>query len=162
MEDVKCMTAASTSARADFGHSGNWFNPATRGQGVVLELNPRSSTVFFAWLTYDRQSGQRWYTGHAVYAPNARTLPVTLYETSGNSFDSPDRWYQTSAVGTATLTFTSCDAARLVFSFTAGTNLGESGTIDLSRVGPTPADCITSAWGMFARIRNSASACSRH
>ena len=143
MEDVTCISGPLASDRADFGHSGNWFNRATDGQGIVLELNPKSSVVFFAWFTYNaRDAGHIWFTGQAVYAPNARTLPVTLYETSGNSFDSLDRWDQTSPVGTATLTFTSCDAARLVFSFTAGANQGESGTIDLSRVGPTPADCL--------------------
>jgi hypothetical protein len=148
MEDVTCIAGVSAPARADFGHSGNWFDPATSGQGIVLELNPKTATVFFAWFTYasggqpQGAEGQRWYTGQAAYVPGSRTLPLTLLETSGNAFDSGDSNYHTFAVGTATITFASCDAAKLVFSFTAGTNRGESGAIDLSRVGPTPADCL--------------------
>jgi hypothetical protein len=39
------------------------------------------------------------------------------------------------------LTFTSCDAATLTFSFVAGSNAGQTGSIDLARVGPAPASC---------------------
>jgi hypothetical protein len=39
------------------------------------------------------------------------------------------------------LTFTSCTAATLSFSFIAGSNAGQAGSINLARVGPVPASC---------------------
>ena len=36
---------------------------------------------------------------------------------------------------------TSCTAASLQFNFTAGSSAGKSGTISLTRVGPTPPGC---------------------
>jgi hypothetical protein len=44
-------------------------------------------------------------------------------------------------VGTASITFTSCSAATLKYTFTAGANNGLSGTQNLVRTGPTPAGC---------------------
>ena len=133
---------------ADFGYSGNWFDPAMAGQGFVFEVNPIGREAFFAWSTYaiDGQSlgasGQRWYTGEGVYVPGSRTIPVILYETTGGRFDTPEPAAHTEAVGTATATFTSCNAAMLTFAFTGGSSAGASGTINLSRVGPAPVDCV--------------------
>jgi hypothetical protein len=65
-----------------------------------------------------------------------------VYETSGGVFDTPTPITQASvAVGTATVTFTSCSSAQLTFSFTSGGNAGHAGMIALSRVGPVPAGC---------------------
>jgi hypothetical protein len=44
-------------------------------------------------------------------------------------------------VGAATVTFMSCTSAQLQFNFTGGSNMGRSGTIALSRVGPVPPGC---------------------
>jgi hypothetical protein len=119
--------------------------------------------AFFGWYTYGSMgqsqgaAGQRWYTGQANYLPGARTLPVTLYETCCGSFNEVASTY-TRSVGAATVAFHSCHAASLTFSFTGGTNAGASGTINLSRVGPTPAGCgptpllpITTAEGVWLR-----------
>ena len=156
MPDVTCSATGESSANADFGHSGNWFDPAASGQGLVFEVNPIAETVFFTWFTYARDgqsqgvSGQRWFTGQGRYVRGTPTATVTLYETWGNSFDSSDSKTWTFNVGTATATFLSCDMASLTFAFTSGSlgpsnsnvgDLGESGTINLSRVGPAPADC---------------------
>ena len=143
--NVTCSTSGETLASADFGYSGNWFDPATSGQGFVFELNPTAAVVFFAWFTYASGYGERgqvWYTGEAADIPESRTFPVTLYGTVGNSFDSGDPHLAFNGpVGTATVTFTSCDAAKLVFTIDGFVNGEQSGTINLSRVGPTPADC---------------------
>ncbi len=145
--NVTCSASGESLASADFGHSGNWFDPATSGQGFVFEVNPNAATLFFAWFTYapDGQSqgvsGQRWYSGQGHYLPGTRTATVTLYEILGNSFDSGDPTAFVFNVGTATATFLSCDAASLTFAFKASSNAGASGTINLSRVGPTPEDC---------------------
>jgi len=49
------------------------------------------------------------------------------------------------AVGSATVTFTSCTSAQLAFNFTGGGNARRAGIIALSRVGPVPAGCAVSA-----------------
>jgi hypothetical protein len=38
-----------TAGGGDFGLSGNWFDPATSGQGFVVDLNPVAKILFFAW-----------------------------------------------------------------------------------------------------------------
>ena len=145
--NVACSTSGASATNADFGHSGNWFDPTKSGQGIVLELNPNAAVAFFAWYTYapngqaQGAAGQRWYTGQGSYTPGARTLSMTLYETTGGLFDNPTPTAHSAPVGTATATFTACDAGKLEFTFTAGNSAGASGMFPLSRVGPTPAAC---------------------
>jgi hypothetical protein len=149
-QNVTCSTTSARPVNADFAFSGNWYDPATSGQGITVEINTRSPIAFFAWYTYARSgaaagaAGQRWYTGESGYAAGTRTLSMTLYETTGGLFDAPTTPPpNTVAVGTATLTFQSCTAATLSFSFTGGSNAGANGSIALSRVGPVPAGCTT-------------------
>jgi hypothetical protein len=145
--NVSCAQAASTSASGDFGLSGNWFDPTTSGQGFIVELNPLAKILFFAWYTYAVNgqalgvAGQRWYTGQANYVPGGRSIPLLLYETTGGLFNSMAPAPTTAQVGMGELTFTSCTAATLSFSFIAGSNAGQAGSINLARVGPVPASC---------------------
>lgn len=161
LPNVTCSTTGPDTPSADFAYSGNWFDKTTSGQGIVMEVNPNlpvtqtdrvaaaqtSGFVFFAWYTYAPngqslgEAGQRWYTGQAPYTPGARALPMTLYETTGGLFDSATPVPNTVPVGTATATFTSCNALNLGFAFTGGSSAGSSGTINMSRVGPTPVGC---------------------
>jgi hypothetical protein len=144
MPNVTCSTDGESMANADFGYSGHWFNPATSGQGFVFELNPNARVGFFAWYTYVPGGGsrdvwgQRWYIGAATYVPGSRMLPITLYGT--NVFDR-GKGAESTAVGNAMVIFSSCESAELSFTFSMGVNATQSGTINLSRVGPTPADC---------------------
>ena len=150
--NVTCVVGAAPAQNGDFALSGNWFDPATSGQGFVFEVNPLSPIVFFAWYTYAPSgqaagaAGQRWFTGSAAYMVGSRTIPLSLFETTGGVFDTPMPMSQTTnPVGTATVTFTSCSAAQLQFSFTAGSNAGQAGMINLTRVGPVPAGCVAAA-----------------
>jgi hypothetical protein len=144
-QNVSC---GNTVASGDFGLSGNWFDATKSGQGIVVELNPTSKAMFLAWYTYavggqsQGAAGQRWYTGLASYTPGARTIPFTLRETTGGLFNQSPPVPATAQVGSGTLTFSSCTAATLVFSFTGGSNSGQAGTIALTRVGPTPTSCV--------------------
>ena len=104
--------------------------------------------MFFAWYTYAPNgqaagaAGQRWFTGQGSFTAGTHTAPLTLYETTGGVFDTRTPMTQASnAVGSATVTFTSCTSAQLAFNFTGGGNAGHSGTINLTRVGPVPAGC---------------------
>ena len=136
---------------ADFALSGNWFGgAATSGQGFTAEVNPTSGAFFAAWYTYMPNgaaagaAGQRWYTAQGSFTPGLRSIPVTIYETTGGMFDTPTPAGQkTVAVGTGTMTFQSCSAATFNYSFTGGSSNGLSGTIALSRVGPVPPGCTS-------------------
>ncbi|HWD34964.1 MAG TPA: hypothetical protein VG840_02305, partial [Casimicrobiaceae bacterium] len=139
-----------TPTNADFALSGNWYDPATSGQGFVFEVNPLAPVVFFAWYTYSPTgqaagaAGQRWYTGQGTFTPGGRTIALTLGETTGGVFDqATPAGQKTVGVGSATVTFMSCTTAQLVFNFTGGTSAGRSGTINLSRVGPVPPGCTS-------------------
>lgn len=147
LPNVACVASGPPPTNPDFGYSGNWFDPATSGQGIVFELNPVQPLAWLTWYTYapNGQSagaaGQRWYTAQAAYAPGARRIPMTVYETTGGAFDKAVPAPVTVPVGTATATFVNCTALKLEFNFSGGSSAGASGTINMQRVGPVPAGC---------------------
>ena len=144
-QNVTCTPTGSLSTNADFALSGNWYDPATSGQGITVEINPKSGAAFVAWYTYKPADapigteGQRWYTAQGNYSPGARSIPMKLYQTYGGVFNKPTPAPTTVEVGTATLTFRNCKSATLDFRFS-----GESKTttIVLQRVGPAPPGCM--------------------
>ena len=104
---------------------------------------------FFAWYTYapsgqsQGAAGQRWYTGQTTYQSGARSFTMPIYETIGGIFDATTPAGQTTTVvGTATVTFASCESATLAYTFTGGSSAGRSGTIGLTRVGPAASGCV--------------------
>ena len=149
---VTCSMTTPFPTNADFALSGNWYDPATSGQGFTVEVNPNSATVFAAWYTYMPMgavagaAGQRWYTAQATttFMAGERSIPVTIYETTGGIFNTPTpAGQETVAVGTGTLAFQSCTAGTFSYTFTGGSSSGLSGTILLVRVGPTPPGCTS-------------------
>ena len=133
--------------------SGAWYNAASSGQGVLINVESMSvdasiAEVFVGWYTYAMDadyglgsgvSGQRWFSAAGSYgAGSAGSLVV--YESTGGTFGSGGT-VKTVPVGTATLSFASCDDATLDYTFTDGELAGRHGTIDLSRLGVTPAGC---------------------
>jgi hypothetical protein len=150
-QNVTCSSTTPHSTDADFALSGNWYASATSGQGMTMEVNPISGTVFATWYTYAPNgagagvAGQRWYTAQpTTFVRGMRSIPVTIYETTGGLFDIPTPTGQKSvAVGTGTIAFQSCSAATFSYNFTAGTNIGLSGVINLGRVGPVPPGCTS-------------------
>jgi hypothetical protein len=151
-QNVTCSTATAHPTNADFAFSGNWYDAATSGQGLTVEVNPNSGTVFLAWYTYAPNgvsagaAGQRWYTAQptTIFAPGSRSIDVTIYETTGGMFDqATPPGQKTVPVGTGTLAFQSCSAATFSYNFTGGSSSGQSGKITLSRVGPVPPGCTS-------------------
>ncbi len=148
-QNVTCSTATPHPTNADFALSGNWFGgAATSGQGFTAEVNPNSGAFFAAWYTYMPNgsaagaAGQRWYTAQGSFTSGLRSIPVTIYETTGGIFDTPTPPGQkTVAVGSGTMAFQSCAAATFSYTFNGGSSNGLSGTIPLSRVGPVPPGC---------------------
>lgn len=125
--------------------SGAWYDEATVGQGLQLNIQPDG--VFFApWFTYDPfETGgddptrQHWFTlqGNLGQATNGQA-EVMLIQTTGGAFD---RVPTTNAniVGSATITMLGCDSARLNYRFDANRIAGpyaqRTGTLNLKRMG---------------------------
>ena len=150
-QNVTCSATTARPTNANFLLSGNWFEAATSGQGLTVEVNPISGVIFFAWMTYAPNgagagpAGQRWYTGQCTfsYMPVQlySSVPVQLYETTGGLFDNAMASPTTVVVGSGTFYFENC-SAHLDFNFTGGSSVGASGQISLNR---TSADLLYGA-----------------
>ena len=108
-QNVTCSSTTPPPTNADFALSGNWYSASTAGQGFTVEVNPNARVFFAAWYTYLPNgtaagvAGQRWYTAQGAFSPGLRTIPVTLYQTTGGRFDTPTPAGQTTvAVGSGT------------------------------------------------------------
>jgi len=120
------------------GLTGAWYEPATSGQGLVLEIaadqyGPGLGGIFGGWFTFDvtAAGGQRWYTIQGQAPAGAPSAALPIYLTQGGQFDTPSST-QIDAVGSATLSFTDCSHGVLSYRFYDGS--GRSGSIPLTRL----------------------------
>jgi len=150
MPNVDCVETGTPSiVPSDFGLSGTWYDPSISGQGMLIEVNPDNAYAFVGWYTYalagqtEGVLGQRWITGQAPYTVGSNTIDLTLYDTIGGTFDSDLTTVTTTPIGTATLTYTSCNSATFDYTITSGELAGQTDTIPLSRLGSSPASCPT-------------------
>ncbi len=127
--------------RVNAGLNDAWFEPATRGQGMFINVLPDRGQLFLAWFTFDSQRpaddapalvgapGQRWLTALGPLRGNRAELTVSL--TEGGTFDSPLPVPATSEAGRIVVAFSSCDQGMLTYQFPA---LERSGQIPIRRV----------------------------
>lgn len=129
---------------ADVLHSGAWYEPATSGQGLMIDIAPSINTFFAAWYTYAPQTegqtgaaAQRWFTlQDNTYTPGDLHLKdVPIIATSGGVFNQPSN-VSVGQVGTAQIDFTSCTTMTLSYAFTQGEFAGLSGTINENVIVP--------------------------
>jgi len=141
--------AGNGTAPGKFLLSGAWYTAATSGQGIIFDINPLQNITAAAWYTYapngqsiEGGASQRWYTLQIGSANVGAVVlnNIGIYSAQGGLFDAPGS-VTTPQVGSASITFSSCNSMALSYSFTAGTNAGLNGSINLQRVGPTPAGC---------------------
>ncbi len=121
------------------GLTGTWDDPATNGQGLVMEVDqdfygPGTGLLFAGWYTNDVTvaGGQRWYTLQAQVNANSATVNAGIYLTVGGSFASSAATVPTKQVGQAILQFVDCTHGTLQYTFTDGS--GRSGMIRLIRL----------------------------
>jgi hypothetical protein len=138
---VLCLLAVVTaSANAQVpinpGMSGSWYNPATPGQGMLIDVIPHRNEVVIGWFTFESSpplalgsAEQRWLTAEGGFTGTRAEL--TVFNTSGGRFNSP-RAVATEPAGTATLVFQSCTRATLSFALDGGPD----GQIELLRLSP--------------------------
>lgn len=112
------------------GYSGLWWNPKTNGQGVFITQNTPSNIAYLGWFTYDQTGVARWYVGDSCAVQNDSCV-TTIYETRGATFDGTtfnNANLKLDAVGTATVTFASNQAATMVYTLKS-----TGGKLDLVR-----------------------------
>jgi hypothetical protein len=148
--NVTCALAGDNGAAAtDYSLSGPWYDTNTSGQGLLFAIDPFTSNLFAAWYTFslDGQhtgggASQRWYTlqTNGFASGTASKSGIPIYSTSGGIFDNPAT-VQTTPVGSANISYQSCNAMTLTYTFTSGENQGQSGTVNLGRPVPATAAC---------------------
>jgi plastocyanin len=137
----KIIVAGSTPSFAiNFGISGTWHNPATPGQGFLLEVVPALNSLALGWFTWSNTAGDHlWLSGLGPISGDSAT--VTLQRSSNGVFNNSAP-VGSAAAGTATFKFTSCSQGTVTFQ---RSDTGESGTIPIERLTPVPAACTPPA-----------------
>lgn len=120
---------------------GSWFNPATPGQGLLIDVLPEQGLLSLGWFTYAETptpgapaSDQRWLAGLGALGPAGANLRLT--RTLGGAFNSP-RPVQHIDVGAAVVRFLDCNRAEFDFAFDSG----GTGRIPLMRI-PAREGCV--------------------
>ena len=123
-----------------YGHTGSWFEPATAGQGFLIEVVPDSQTLVVSWFTYagDQQSPAvpagssepRWYFAQGNYAAGDHEVEVAILHPRGGRL-AVSGAAEFPVVGSALLSFQSCDQGLLRYQFD---DTGLSGEIALTRL----------------------------
>jgi plastocyanin len=145
------VEAAAPTFAINQGIAGAWFEPATSGQGMLIDVEPVNRIMFVAWFTYvppgttaPKVGGgdSRWLVAQGNYT--GANAPLTLFRVDGGRFDTPPTAAQTTTTaGTLTLDFTDCSNATANYVITEG---NRTGSIPLQRVIPgTDALCRTLA-----------------
>jgi hypothetical protein len=137
--NINCAPAGDNGADASNNLlSGFWYNPATSGQGLVLDVNPINQLLFAGWYTYanDGSGGQRWYTLQTALTPGATSVESPILTATGGAFDAPNPVVP-QTVGTAQVVFESCTSMTVNYTFKDGTK----GNMKLQPTGPVPAGC---------------------
>ncbi len=130
--------------------SGAWYDGQNAGQGLIFDISAAQNAFFAAWYTFaadgsegDPREGQRWYTLQSTFAPGATSFDdVTIYQSISGNFDASGT-VSTTPVGRANVSFDSCTAMTISYTFTAGENAGGSGTMHLIRLSSAPPGCGT-------------------
>ncbi len=127
------------------GLSGAWFNPATPGQGWLIDVIERESglELFVAWFTYDASSPaaneldgfgsrqHRWFTASGSVTGDTAELDILL--SSGGIFNDPSVTANQS-VGSMTVQFSDCTNVQISFDFDASDD--NDGSVDAIRLSP--------------------------
>ena len=141
---VNILNADGTTSTApdlnQHGLTGSWYEPATSGQGVEVEIfpdlaAPGTGVAQVSWFTFDATAGgadhQRWYTLGGQVGSGQPSAALTIYRNTGGNFVGlPITTAQ--AVGTASLSFDTCATGSLSYTFTDGS--GRTGSIPLTRL----------------------------
>lgn len=121
------------SQQLNAGLSGSWFNPATHGQGILVDVMPEKQMVSLAWFTFDLQrpdvgsgpmigdDGHRWLTALGTYETGDNSVVLKIQNSTGGVFDSADPPVdENTDYGTIELQFSDCLNATMTYDIPAG------------------------------------------
>lgn len=118
-----------------------WFEPATAGQGVFVNVFPDRRLLFLAWFTFDAEPsdagavlgapGQRWFTAIGPYQGNLAELDLQV--TGGGVFNQGTPLPSTGSVGRIRLEVRDC--TRIILRYEHD-QPALSGSMTLQRVVP--------------------------
>ena len=119
--------------------AGAWFNPASTGQGLLLQLL-NGDVLFGAWHTFAPEGGnalskQQWFTVTGKVANERGRITLPIYRNAQGRFDT-DGVTPAEVVGSAELVFTNCD--HLEFWYRIG---DDTGAFPLQRLTPRTQAC---------------------
>jgi plastocyanin len=136
---IRVQGAAPAPFIINYGIGGTWYNPATSGQGFLLEVVPSANSLALGWFTWSSTTaGQHdWLSAFGPITGDSAT--VNLSRSTGGRFNDPTP-IASSIVGTATFKFTDCENGTVTFN---RTDNGTSGVIPIRRLTPTPTACTS-------------------
>jgi hypothetical protein len=121
--------------------AGGWFEPATAGQGFLMDVFDNVNSMFLAWFTYDLERpdpgtsamigdpGHRWLTAQGPFSGDTAELDV--YWTSGMIFDSATPPFSQTQDGSMTVEFFDCATGLVTYDLG---NSGEQGQVPIQRL----------------------------
>ncbi len=119
--------------------AGAWFNPASTGQGLLLQLL-NGDVLFGAWHTFAPEGGnalskQQWFTVTGKVTNERGRITMPIYRNAQGRFDT-DGVTPAEVVGSAELVFTGCD--QMEFWYRIG---DDAGAFPLQRLTPRTQAC---------------------
>jgi len=120
---------------------GSWYDPATAGQGFLLDVFDNINKAFLAWFTYDLERpdpsvqadigdpGHRWMTAFGSFSETSADLDIEW--TVGGVFDSGQPAPTQTVDGSVLLEFTDCLTGTATYDLGNGNG---SGVIPIQRV----------------------------
>ncbi|TLY50044.1 MAG: hypothetical protein E6K53_11790 [Gammaproteobacteria bacterium] len=112
------------------GWTGTWYNPATSGQGIVVEVYPDivapgTGVIVGGWFTFDTVAGgedaKRWYTLQGPATSDSASSTLQIYTSMNGNFNAGpviNAANGQAPVGTAKITFTDCKHGVLNYRIT--------------------------------------------
>jgi hypothetical protein len=121
--------------------AGAWYEPATAGQGLLMDVFDDGNSMFLAWFTYDLarpapsvpamigDPGHRWLTAQGPFSGDTAELDITW--TSGMVFDSGTPAFEQMQDGTMTVQFFDCYTGEVAYDLGSA---GEQGVVPIQRL----------------------------
>ncbi|MFC3194967.1 serine hydrolase domain-containing protein [Marinicella sediminis] len=119
--------------------NGSWYDPATNGQGINIEILNEGQTFLGYWYTFDATGDhQRWFTLQGEVVNDVASFQII--STTGGVFVDPAT-VELSVWGSGTMSATDCLSATFTFSSEVESVAGE---IPLSRLTGSTGGCVNS------------------
>lgn len=112
----------------NLGLAGAWFNPATPGQGFLIDLLSDEQFIFITWYTFTPDGQQQWFTAAGNFQGNRVELEVI--EATGGVFNEPSEVTR-EVSGSVIAEFTDCLNGTIEFDIA---EFGLTGVIPITRI----------------------------